>query len=88
MRYTFATPPELQSPSDTNLLGLEITQAIYTSSSMRVFIQDGECSVLACDESDTVIGLKRTIEREFGEVFLYQNEHKTFYTMLRCCPLL
>jgi hypothetical protein len=70
VRYTFATPPELQSPSDTILLSLEIAQAIQSSSPMRVFVQDGKCSVLACNGSETVISLRRTIERELGEVLL------------------
>lgn len=34
---------------------------------MRVFIQHGACSVLACKGSDTVTKLKSAIEKELGE---------------------
>ena len=34
---------------------------------MRVFVQHGACSVLACQGSDTVHDLKRAIERTIGE---------------------
>ena len=35
--------------------------------------------MLACNGSDAVIGLKRTIERELGEVLVYQSGHKIAY---------
>ena len=34
---------------------------------MRILVQHGACSILACKDSDTVEDLKSAIERQIGE---------------------